>query len=118
MCLQAKLFSTHKFHLEALTAASGKYVMGSGVLMVVLDSSILCGKKKQIVFYYVEGLSFLTLESVSTWIIFFECSFLHCQAEGQELQKSSVFSVASGNSHLPGSGPDNPVQQPKPISRV
>lgn len=52
MCLKGKLFSTHKFHLEALTAASRRDVMGSCVFVVAfLDSSILCGKKKQIVFY-------------------------------------------------------------------
>lgn len=39
--------------------------------MVVLDSSRLCGKKKQIVLYYVEGKSLLNLASFSTWIILF-----------------------------------------------
>ena len=52
---------------------------GSCVFMVVLDSSSLCGKKKQTVLYYVEGKSLLNLESFSTWIIFV---FYICPAEG------------------------------------
>lgn len=77
MCCKAKLFNTHKFPSEALTAASGRDGTGSCVFMVVLDSSVLCGKKKQIVFHYVEGKSFLNLESFITWITFFEPGFPH-----------------------------------------
>lgn len=85
----AKSFSTHSFRLEVLTAASGREVTGSCVFVAVfLDSSILCGKKKQIVFSYVEGKSCLNLESSITWSIFFEHGSLQlprCGGGAQEV---------------------------------
>ena len=49
MCGAAKVFRAQEFPLEGLTAASGRDEAGSCVFRVVLDSPVLCGKKKQIV---------------------------------------------------------------------
>lgn len=94
----------HKFHLEALTAASGR------VMCFLLGSSILCGKKKQIVFSYVEGKHFLNLESFITWIISLNMVFYICHAEGQELKK---FRVKCSQRHKvinQAAGQNDPVQ--------
>lgn len=88
--LKTKLFTEYKLYLEDLTAANGgRDVMGSCICMAfLLDSSILYGKKKLTLFYYVESKSFLNLV-FTTWIICFKQSFLHvvCQGAGaQEVQ--------------------------------
>lgn len=84
---QSKIIQHTNFTWKPWQLQVGGMCRGSCVFVVVLlDSSILCGKKKQTMFYYVEGGSFLNLESFITWIIVFYI----CQTEEQELRKSSV----------------------------
>lgn len=72
---------------------------------VLLDSSTLRGKKKQIVFYCVEGQGFSKFSLFNTWIIFFELWFAW---EGQALRKSSELSAANANSHPTRQGARQP----------
>lgn len=108
MCLQTELLGTHQFHMETFDSCKWEGCGCDGVMClhaVLLDSSTLRGKKKQIVFYCVEGQGFSKFSLFNTWIIFFELWFAW---EGQALRKSSELSAANANSHPTRQGARQP----------